>query len=108
MVPLKIVSNVSRFKPALNLSRVLADLNRGLNSLNSISVRSNNISLKYQRVTTSGFKDIGIRKSEFVAKNQLLCVFLPDKSFPVVATKKLIPIGSDVLTLIGYRLIGCF
>ena len=37
LVPLKIVSNVSRFKPALNLNRVLADLNRGLNSLNSIS-----------------------------------------------------------------------
>ena len=34
---LKIVSNVSRFKPALNLNRVLADLNRGSNSLNSIS-----------------------------------------------------------------------
>ena len=29
--------NVSRFKPALNLNRVLADLNRGSNSLNSIS-----------------------------------------------------------------------
>ena len=37
MVPLKIVSNVSRFKPAFNLNRVLADLNRGSNSLNSIS-----------------------------------------------------------------------
>ena len=37
MGPLKFVSNVSRFKPALNLNRVLADLNRGLNSLNSIS-----------------------------------------------------------------------
>ena len=37
MVPLKIVSNVSRFKPALILNRVLADLNRGSNSLNSIS-----------------------------------------------------------------------
>ena len=36
------------------------------------SVRSNNISLKYQRFTTLVFKDIGIRKSEFVAKNQLL------------------------------------
>ena len=36
MVPLKIVSNVLRFKPALNLKRVLADLNRGSNSLNSI------------------------------------------------------------------------
>jgi len=61
---------------------------------NCISVRSNNISLKYQRFTTLGFK-------EFVAKNQLLCVFLPDKSFPVVATKKLIPIGSDVSTQLG-------
>ena len=39
MVPLKIVSNVSRFKPALNLNRVLADLNRGSNSLNSMSER---------------------------------------------------------------------
>ena len=28
----QIVSNVSRFKPALNLNRVLADLNRGSNS----------------------------------------------------------------------------
>jgi len=36
LVPLKIVSKVSRFKPALNLNRVLADLNRGSNSLNSI------------------------------------------------------------------------
>ena len=34
---LKVVSNVSRFKPALNLNRVLADLNRGSNSLNFIS-----------------------------------------------------------------------
>jgi len=37
LVPLKIVSNVTRFKPALNLNRVLADLNPGSNSLNSIS-----------------------------------------------------------------------
>ena len=37
------------------------------------SVRSNNVSLKYQRFTTLDFKDIGIRKSEFVAKNQLFC-----------------------------------
>ena len=36
------------------------------------SVRSNNISLKYQRDTTLGSKDIGIRKSEFVAKTQFL------------------------------------
>ena len=36
------------------------------------SVRSNNISLKYQRFTTFGSKDIGIIESEFVAKTQLL------------------------------------
>jgi len=38
------------------------------------SVRSNNLSLKRQIFTILGLKDIGIRKSEFVAKNQLLCV----------------------------------
>ena len=37
LVPLKIVSNVSRFKPSLNLNRVLADLSRSSNSLNSAS-----------------------------------------------------------------------
>ncbi len=36
------------------------------------SVRSNNQSLKYQRFTPSGFRDIGIRKLGFVAKTQLL------------------------------------
>ena len=36
------------------------------------SVRSNNISLKYQRFMTLCSKDIGIIKSEFVAKTQFL------------------------------------
>jgi len=36
------------------------------------SVRSNNISLKYQRFTTLDLKDIVIIKSEFVAKSQFL------------------------------------
>ena len=40
------------------------------------SVRSNNISLKYQRFTTLGSKDIGIINSEFVAKTQFLCKFV--------------------------------
>ena len=42
------------------------------------SVRSNNISLKYQRFTTLGSKDIGIINSEFVAKTQfqILNLFL--------------------------------
>ena len=38
------------------------------------SVRSNNLSLKYQRCTPSGGKSIGIRKSEFVIKTQFLWI----------------------------------
>ena len=33
------------------------------------SVRSNNVSLKYERFATLGSKDKGIINSEFVAKN---------------------------------------
>ena len=40
LVPLKIVFNVSRFKPALNLNRFGADLRRGSNLLNSNSCES--------------------------------------------------------------------
>ena len=37
-IDIKLCQNLmSRFKPALNLNRVLADLNCGSNSLNSIS-----------------------------------------------------------------------
>ena len=39
-------------------------------------VRSKSISLKYQRFTTLGSNDIGIRKSEFVAKSQFLSLIL--------------------------------
>ena len=66
------------------------------------SVRSNNVSLKYQRPTPSGCKDIGIRKFEFVAKTQFLLwialelawfknlIKSPGKSgFPSYSTKKL-------------------
>ena len=35
-------------------------------------VRSNNLSLKYQKLTPLGCKDIGIIKFEFVAKTQFL------------------------------------
>ena len=35
-------------------------------------VRSNNVSLKYQRPTPSGRKDIGIRKFDFMTKTQFL------------------------------------
>ena len=37
------------------------------------AVRSNNVSLKYQRFTSSDCKDIIITKIEFVAKTQFLC-----------------------------------
>jgi len=37
------------------------------------SVRPNNLSLKYQRFTSSDCKDIGIRQFEFVTKTQFLC-----------------------------------
>ena len=36
------------------------------------SVRSNSLSLKYQRFKPSGCKDEGVRKCEFVAKTQFL------------------------------------
>ena len=36
------------------------------------AVRSYNVSLKYQRATSSGCKDIGITKVEFVTKTQFL------------------------------------
>ena len=38
------------------------------------SVRWKNLSLKYQRITPSGGKNIGIRKSELVTKTQFLCI----------------------------------
>ena len=37
--------------------------------------RQKNLSLKYQRFTPSGGKNIGIRKSEFVTKTQFLLDF---------------------------------
>ena len=36
------------------------------------AVRLNNVSLKYQRFTSSGYKVIGLTKIEFVAKSQFL------------------------------------
>ena len=35
-------------------------------------VRSNNLGSKYQRFTPSGYKDIGDRKFEFLAKSQFV------------------------------------
>ena len=42
------------------------------------AVRSYNVSLKYQRSTSSGCKDIGITKIEFVTKTQFLCINVQD------------------------------
>ena len=36
------------------------------------SLRSNNLSLKYQRFTTSGCKDIGIKQFQFLVKAEFL------------------------------------
>ena len=36
------------------------------------AIRSNNVSLKYQRFTSKGYRDIGVTKTEFVAKTQFL------------------------------------
>ena len=46
----------------------------GVDLSNYESVASNYLSLKYQKSTTSGSIDIGIRKFEFVAKTQFLLV----------------------------------
>jgi len=40
-------------------------------------ILSNNLSLKHQRFTLSGCKDIKIRKFDFVAKTQFLNLQLP-------------------------------
>ena len=60
LVSLEIVSNVSRFKPALNLNRVLADLSRVLNSLNSATGRLDYLS------SLSLKKKINILDGEFL------------------------------------------
>ena len=39
-------------------------------------VKSNDLSLKYQRFTSSGWKDIGFSKFEFVAKTQFLLAII--------------------------------
>ena len=49
------------------------------------NVRSNNLSLKYQRFTPSGCKNKEIRKCEFVAKTQLLWKSILTKIVPKMA-----------------------
>ena len=40
------------------------------------AVRLSNLSMKYQRLTLSGCKDIGITKIEFVAKTQFQLILI--------------------------------
>jgi len=58
-------------------------------------VRSNNISLKYQRFTTLDSKDIRIIKSEFVAKTQFL---FRQPRFYSVTTRKALAFGFPLPT----------
>jgi len=60
------------------------------------SVRSNNISFKYQRFTTLGSRAIGIINSEFVAKTQFLCKLKNrrDQALFSISTVKEIPAWS--------------
>jgi len=63
LVPLKIVSNVLKFKPAFNLNRVLADLSRGSNSLNSAS---DDVNLCYFKLRIFNPLDSGNPPRKFV------------------------------------------
>ena len=56
-------------------------------------VRSNNLSLKYQRFIPSGCKGIGSRKLEFMAKTQFLFMFF--------LTGFLLVVFDDYWSLIG-------
>ena len=70
-------------------------------------IRPHNLSLKYPRFTTSGCKDIGIIKIQFVAKTQFLCSILtihnPSLGSCELPHKNLGPIDSVVFTR-AYRL----
>jgi len=70
VVSLKIVSNVSRSKSALNLNRVLADLSRDLNSLNLASGLMFKGIVKCKRNLKWPFIQKCLWKSTFVEKQQ--------------------------------------
>ena len=53
-----------------NFNIVATQCRRPLRFKTMNAVRSYNVSLKYQRSTSSGCKDIGITKIEFVTKTQ--------------------------------------
>ena len=70
------------------------------------SVRSINISFKYERCTTLGFKDIGIINSEFVAKTQFLSLSQLNNSTAVCdpIVNALTQQSSSVLTITPFKL----
>ena len=61
-----------RFSNSISLQINVVD--PGYFKLNMNSSGSNSLSFKYQRFTPLGFKDIGIRKCEFVSKSLEMCV----------------------------------
>ena len=76
LVPLKIVFNFSRFKPALNLNRFFADLSHGSNSLNLDTGNFNFVTFSRLSVGLSGFLQTFCRVSvEFL---QTFCRLLLD------------------------------
>ena len=60
--------------------------------------RSNNLSLKYQRFTPLGCKDIGIRKFKFVSKTQFLCFYFKKKERFVYPVRPLLLKKENVAT----------
>ena len=55
-----------------NFNTIATQCRRSLIFQTMNAIRSNNVSLKYQRLTPLGCKDIGFTKTEFVAKTQFL------------------------------------
>ena len=56
-------------------------------------VRSNNLNLKYQKFTPSGYKDLGVIIFEFVAKTQFLCWWTD--WIPLPRTSMLLDLGVE-------------
>ena len=57
------------------------------------SVKSNNLSLKYKRLTLSDSKDKGVRKFQFVAKTQFLFNKKVTIDFSVFSLRKINSVG---------------
>ena len=82
------------------------------------SVRSNNLSLKYETLTLLDWKDIEIRKFKFVAKTQFLCYsgkyrnfstldFLKAFDKPILKLTNLVNLADVLLNLNIVQKINC-